>query len=114
LYQRLGRQTDQGAGIFTSIKSKADAIAKRRKTREAAERGKRSSEVIYGRPRQIKTEAVTEASRAGVRVSTNTIQIDEELLNVVPARYRGLFVSVCAVVEKSLSSEVAVAKRRQL
>jgi hypothetical protein len=114
LYQRLGRQTDQGAGIFTSIKSKADAIAKRRKTREAAERGKRSSEVIYGSARQIKTEAAIEPTPAGVRVSANTIQIDEELLKEVPGRYRDLFVSVCAVIEKSLSSEVAVAKRRQL
>jgi hypothetical protein len=114
LYQRLGKATDQGAGIFTSIKSKSNAIAKQRRTREATERGKRSSEVIYGSPRQIKTEAATKPTPAGVRIGTNTIQVDEELIKEVPGRYRELFVSVCAVIEKALSTEVAVSRRRQL
>src|SRR5205823_13264174 len=53
LFQRLGRETDQGAGVFTTIKSASEQIARRKKSRESSARKMRSSKAIYGTPRPI-------------------------------------------------------------
>lgn len=114
LFQRLGKETDQGAGIFTSIKAETGRIADRRKKREAAQRAKRSSEVIYGKVRRVELGVAPEPTAAGIRVTPNAIQVDQDLLDEVPEKYKELFIGVCAVIEKSLGSLVSAAKRREL
>lgn len=114
LFQRLGRETDEGAGIFTSIKAATEAITQRRKKRQTAARTKRSAEVVFGRPRTIKLEAAEEPTTAGVRLTATSIQVDKDLLEDIPRKYRDLFINVCAVIDKSFASQVPAAKRRDL
>jgi hypothetical protein len=114
LFQRLGRETDEGAGIFTSIKASADTASQRRKRREATARSKRSAEVVFGRPRSIKLEAAPEPTGAGVRVTSTSIQVDRDILDQIPRKFRDLFVNVCAVIDKSLALYVPAARRREL
>lgn len=114
LFQRLGKETDQGAGVFTTIKAATSAIADRRRTRQAEQRAKRSAEVIYGHPRPVELKAAEEPIVGGVRVTPNAIQVDQDLLDKVPIKYRDLFIGICAIIEKSLRSAVSATKRRQL
>jgi hypothetical protein len=44
----------------------------------------------------------------------NAIQVDQDLLDKVPIKYRDLFIGICAIIEKSLRSAVSATKRRQL
>src|SRR5579863_3465586 len=114
LFQRLGRETDEGAGIFTSIKAATDAIAQRKKRRETVARTKRSSQVVYGDARPIKFETARQPTAVGVKVTPTSIQVDEGMLEDIPGRFRDLFMNVCAVIEKSLAPQVRAVKRREL
>jgi hypothetical protein len=114
LFQRLGKATDLGAGIFTNIKSVSEGIARKKKTREAAQRNIRSAEVIYGSPRQVDLKAAKHYLPAGAQVTARTIRVDEDLLQGVAEKHRNLFISVCGVIEKFLGSEVSASKRRAL
>lgn len=114
LFQRLGKETDQGAGIFTSIKSATGQIAQRRRSREARDRAKRSAEVIYGTPRLVKLKAAEEPITGGVEVTAHAIRVDKDLLKEIPEKYRDLFIAVCGVIEKMLGSTLSSSKRRTL
>lgn len=114
LFNRLGRETDEGAGIFTNIKATSDAITQRRKKREARERNKLSTEVVFGRARKAKIEAIAEPTKAGVNVTPTAIKIDSELLDQIPQRYQELYSNICVLIERSLATEVSSAKRREL
>lgn len=116
LFQRLGKETHEGAGIFSSIKAVTSDIAHRRKVKETAARIQRTSAVIYGKARPITlTEAEPhEATRSGVKVTANEVKVDGDLLREVPLKYRELFMAVCAVLESRLPATVSAARRRQL
>jgi hypothetical protein len=114
LFQRLGKETDQGAGVFTNIKAVTGAIAQRRRTREASERARRATKVIYGQSRRVELRTAEKPIVGGVKVTPSAIQVDEDLLDEVPAKYHDFFIGICAIVETSLKSEVSPMKRRQL
>jgi len=114
LFQRLGKETDQGAGVFTNIKSDTAKRSKRKRKREAVARAKRSAVVIYGAARPVKVEAQERHTAGGVKVTANAIRVDKDLLEGVPEKYRDLFVGVCAVVEKSLGAIIPTARLRSL
>lgn len=116
LFQRLGKETDEGAGIFSSIKAATSEIAHRRKAKETAGRLQRTAAVIYGKPRPVtitETEP-REAAPSGVKVTSSEVRVDGELLRAVPAKYRDLFMGVCAVLEKKLPACVPATRRRDI
>lgn len=114
LFQRLGRETDQGAGVFTTIKSTSQQIARKKKNRESSERKMRSASVIYGSPRQIELKAAEKSIPAGAQVTSKAVAVEESLLEGIAPKYRDLFIAVCGVIEKVLGSDVSAAKRRAL
>jgi len=114
LFQRLGRETDQGAGVFTAIKSATGVIAERKKKRQSAERVKRSTEVIFGRSRNVVLKGVETPLASGVKVTPNEVQVERDILEEVPTKDRDLFIGVCAVIEKFLGPELSSTKRRTL
>jgi hypothetical protein len=114
LFQRLGKETDQGAGVFTNIKSVTGEMAQRKRTREAAARAERSAEVIYGTPRKLEVKTEEQHTAVGVKVTPNAIRVDKDLLQGIPEKYRQLFIGVCAVIEKSLGSAISATRRRAL
>lgn len=114
LFQRLGRETDQGSGVFTNIKSVTGEIAQRKRSREAVARAKRSAEVIYGAPRPIDLKTTDQPVLGGVKVTARAITIDGGLLEDVPHKYHDLFIGVCGIIEKLLGSIVPASKRRLL
>jgi hypothetical protein len=114
VFQRLGKETDQGAGVFTSIKSATGQIAQRKRSREAIARATRSAEVIYGTPRRLELKAAEQPIAGGVRVTATSIRVDKDLLEEIPDKYRELFIGVCGVIDKSLGPVIRVGKRRSL
>jgi hypothetical protein len=114
LFQRLGKETDQGAGVFTNIKSVTEKIATKKRTREAAARAKRSAEVIFGTPRKLELKAEEQHTPGGVKVTAKAIRVDRDLLKHVPEKYRDLFIGVCGVIEKSLGSTISTTRLRSL
>jgi hypothetical protein len=114
LFQRLGKETDQGAGIFTNIKSLSGKIARRKRSREAAKRVKRSTEVIYGSPRPVELKVTEGRTSGGVKVTPHIIRVDKDLLKNVSDKQRDLFIGVCGVIEKSLGPWLSAEKRRSL
>jgi hypothetical protein len=114
LFQRLGKETDQGAGIFTTIKAAAGAIAQRKRRTEAVARAKKSSAVIYGSPRRVELKTAERHTSGGVKVTPGKIEIDQDLVGGVPDKHRELFIGVCAVIDRSLGSLVSAKKRRDL
>jgi hypothetical protein len=114
LFQRLGKETDQGAGVFTNIKSVSGQLAKNKKSREAAKRVKRSAEVIYGTSRSFEVKVAEVPTVGGVKVTPRSIQVDKDLLEGISAKYRELFIGVCGVIEKSLGTVLSAEKRRSL
>lgn len=114
LFQRLGKETDQGAGVFTTIKSVTGQIAKRKKSQEASARAKRSAEAIYGTRRPVELKVAEQPIAGGVKVTSDTIRVDKELLKEIPDKYRELFIGVCGIIEKSLGSALPATKRRTL
>ncbi len=114
LFQRLGKETDQGAGIFTNIKSVTAQRSQEKRKREAVARAKRSAAVIYGTARPVKVEAEERHTASGVNVTPRAIRVDKDLLEEVPEKHRDLFVGVCAVIEKSLGSTIPTPKLRSL
>lgn len=114
LFQRLGKETDQGAGVFTNIKAISGEIAQRKRNREAAKRVKRSAEAIYGTARSIELKVTEGRTSGGVKVTPHIIRVDKDLLQDIPERHRDLFIGVCGVIEKSLGSMLSASKRRSL
>ena len=114
LFQRLGKETDQGAGVFTNIKAESRQLAQRKRIREATKRSKRSAEVIYGTSREIDIEIADQHTSSGVKVTRRAISVDKDIIDEVPYRSRELFIGVCGVIEKSLGSLLSPTKRREL
>lgn len=114
LFQRLGRETDQGAGIFTNIKAVTGKISQRKKRREAVERARRSAEVIYGKPRPVELKTTAKPNMSGVKVTSTAVQVDENLVEGIPEKYRELFIGVCAVIDKTLRPAVPAKVLRKL
>jgi hypothetical protein len=114
LFQRLGRQTDEGAGIFTDIKSRAQNIAQRKRAKESRRRRQKTSKALYGEAREIKLFATKAETVSGVHVGHNEVAVDEGLAASVPARDRELFIAVCGLVEKYLSRDLTPTRRRNL
>lgn len=114
LFQRLGKETDEGAGVFTNIKTVTGKVAKRRRQRESIARARRSAEVIYGRPRSVQLKVVPEPISGGAKVTPSAIRVEEDLFNEVPEKYQQLFVGICGVIDKSLARILSAERRRSL
>jgi hypothetical protein len=114
LFQRLGKETDQGAGVFTNIKALSGKIAQRKRNRETANRAKRATEVIYGSSRAVELKVTEGRTSGGVKVTPHIIRVDKDLLEGVAEKHRELFIGVCGVIEKSLGSILSGSKRRAL
>jgi hypothetical protein len=114
LFQRLGKETDQGAGVFTTIKSQSQKIARRKKTRETSRRRLRSAAAIYGTPRHVELKVAKQHIAAGAEVTPKAIRVEESLVEKIPEKHRELFINVCGVIEKFLGLEMSAAKRRAL
>lgn len=114
LFQRLGKETDQGAGVFTNIKAISGQIAQRKRNRETAKRAKRSTEAIYGSFRPIELKVTEGRTSGGVKVTPHVIRVDKDLLQGIAEKHRELFIGVCGVIEKSVGSLLSASKRREL
>ncbi|MCX5796791.1 MAG: ATP-binding protein [Elusimicrobia bacterium] len=116
LFQRLGKKTDEGAGIFTSIKAMAKKAADRKKQKEHKKRANETHSAIFGSPGSmtLETAASKIATPAGVRLTRRSLVVDEELVATVPTRHRDLFMGICGVVEKTIGDRVPPAVRRDL
>ena len=116
LFQRLGKKTDEGAGIFTSIKAMAKRVADRKKQKEHRRRASETASAIFGSPGPMTLETVTPqaATPAGVRLTRKSLVVDEELVASVPSRHRDLFMGICGVVEKTIGDKVPSSLRRDL
>lgn len=118
LFQRLGKKTDEGAGIFTSIKALAKRAADRKKHTNEKRRATEAASAIYGnpnpRPLVLETSAPAESPPGGVRLTNQKLVVDEDLVSEIPPRNRELFMSICGVVEKTLADKVSPKVRRDL
>ncbi len=114
LFQRLGKETDQGAGVFTKIKPVAGQLARRKRDRETAKRAKRSAQAIYGTARSVQFKVADQPTAGGVKIRPHSIQVDKDLLAGIPEKHRELFIGICGVIEKSLVGVLSAGKRRSL
>lgn len=116
LFQRLGKKTDEGAGIFTSIKAFAKQAKEKKKHSEEKRRTAQIASEIYGEAKPLVMEAAApaEASPAGVKLTKNKLVVEDNLVRVVSPRQRDLFMSICGVVEKTLADKVNPKIRREL
>ena len=114
LFQRLGKETDQGSGIFTSIKSTTRELTRKKRAREQSARRRRSAEVIFGEAKEVELQELDEVLPAGVKVTARTVSVEKDLVRIVPERHRELFIGVCGVVDKFFASSISVEKRRKL
>jgi len=116
LFQRLGKATDQGAGIFTNIKSLSGKLSQKRKKRETAARAKGLAGIVFGQASaaQFRVAQDDQPTPTGVRITSSEVVIDQELTRSIPPRQKDLFISVCAVIEKRLARALPAGKRREL
>ena len=116
LFHRLGKKTDEGAGIFTSIKAMAKHVADRKKEKEHQRHASEIASAIFGSPGPMTLATATSqtVSPAGVRLTRKSLIVDEELVASVPSRHRDLFMGICGVVENTIGDRVPPAARRDL
>lgn len=114
LFGRLGRGTDEGAGIFTDIKARTKASAARKKEAETRQRRKRVARVVYGKAASVDFSTGRTPSGSGVDVTRGAVVVSEELALKVPKRARELFLNVCGLFERELEGKLAAQKRRDL
>lgn len=116
LFQRLGKATDEGAGIFSSIKEISKKSADRKKGRERKNRNAKASSTIYGSKRSFSMEvsAAPDPKASGVSVTPHAVVVDRDLVTGIPARQKELFIAISGVIEKTISTKVPAALRRTL
>lgn len=117
LFQRLGKETDEGAGIFSSIKELSKQSAERKKGKERRARAARVATNVFGSRKSIRMEISKDeprASSSGVAVSSHAVIIDKDLGSRVPKRQQDLFIAICGVIERSLKTRVPANIRKEI
>ncbi len=116
VFERFGKG-GSGPGIFSSIKTKASEIAKRKRAAEEKDIRDHLAKVIFGRVRQLtfRSAVANRQSRAsGVSAKAGVVTVDIDLVDRVPSRRREEFMAACAAIDSNLPSSVTAAARRRV
>ena len=116
LFARLGKRTDEGKGVFTSIKAFRKVALDRKKETARQQRARAFGRAVFGRegPAEVRVGPSDKGSPSGVSVKGRRIVVDEALVVRIPARHRELFLASCGLIENMLGARTGAAARRLL
>lgn len=114
LFEKLKGGTDEGAGVFSNIKSETTKIRKSDARRVARKQAQVLGSIVLGGKRKLEVQPVQQTRGPGIDLRRDTVEIEAELLSNVPHKFQQLFSSVCTVLEKQLMNSLESKKRRQL
>jgi Histidine kinase-, DNA gyrase B-, and HSP90-like ATPase len=115
LFEQLKGGTDEGAGIFSKIKSETGRIRKAARAKEDARKERFVARLITGHEKPLTVERVSpRVGSSGVTIERTTIVVDNSIVDEVPKSEQQLFLAICGLIEKELATEVSRERRKRI